>query len=228
MIRRITTLGLALFAVGAISAVIAPPGLATSGTLTTFPAGKTVIATGEQTGDHVFTLTDQPFSPTVRCKKVFDDGVGTSSTGATTITVTPTFGECVGSLVFIVEHKECTFILHTGTTTGPSGWSVGTTLSCPAGRALTFRTMTCEFTFGSQELPTASELTNSGVSSPETGMDLLLHFKLTGIKYTVVKDGIGCPLSGVGNFSEGDYEGKTTIKAHDSATGAAVGVTLHD
>ena len=58
-------------------------------------------------------------------------------------------------------------------------------------------------------------------------MDLLLHTNITGIKYTVVKDNIGCPLKGTGSFSKGDYTGTTTVKAHDSTTKAAVGITLH-
>jgi hypothetical protein len=58
-------------------------------------------------------------------------------------------------------------------------------------------------------------------------MDLLLHTKIGGLRYTVTKDPIGCPLKGTGAFSSGDYTGTTTVKAHNSSTKAAVGITLH-
>ncbi len=58
-------------------------------------------------------------------------------------------------------------------------------------------------------------------------MDILLTANVTGIAYEVTKDGIGCPLSGTGKFTKGDYTGDTTITAKNAVSGAAVGITLH-
>jgi hypothetical protein len=231
MIRKIKTIGLALVAAFVATAVLASAAWGTAGTLTTFPAGKTVVATGEQVGELAFTLTDHPLGggfANIKCKKVTGDGVGAATDGATTVTMTPTFGECTAfGLSATTEHNECTFVGHTGDTTGLGGWNYVPTASCPPGKAMTLRAGTCEIAVGSQELGKA-ELTNSGSASPETAMDILAHFNIRDIKYTVVKDGIGCPLSGTGSFSKGDCDGTLTIKAHDSSTGNVVGVTLHN
>jgi hypothetical protein len=238
MIRKIKALGLALVAVFAMSAVVASAASAANGTLTTFPAGSTVIASGVQVGEHVFTLTDQPLQPTVKCKKAVFDGVGTNSEAAgknETVVVTPTYNECTAfSLPATVEHDGCTYVLHTKETTGKGGWHVTTDLVCPEGKAMTIKTATCEVQVAEQKGLTTSEVTNSGAAEPPTAMDLVLHTNIgsaagsTKITYKVTKDGIGCPLSGVGHFTEGDYVGTTTVTAIDSTTGASVGTTLHD
>jgi hypothetical protein len=99
-------------------------------------------------------------------------------------------------------------------------------LPAPVGKTIEIHTA---LTIASQGPLTTSEATNSGVVIPETGMDLLLHTKLTGITYTVTKDNIGCPLTGPAGklWHNGDNEGTTTYKAHDSVSLAAVGITLH-
>jgi hypothetical protein len=232
MIRKFKALGLALVAVFAMSAVIASAASASAGTLTTFPAGKTVVATGEQIGEHVFTLTDHPVGAAfnnVKCKKAIFDGVGTVATGATSVTVTPTYSECTAfGQPATITHNGCNYVLSTGTPTA-GGWHVNTALSCPAGKFIEVHTGTCAVTIAAQGPLTTSAATNSGVANPETGMDLLLHTNITGITYTVTKDNIGCPLTGPAGklWHKGDYEGTTTGKAHDSITLAPVGITLH-
>jgi hypothetical protein len=231
MVRKIKTLGLALVAVFAMSAVVTSAASAAAGTLTTFPAGKTVVGTGEQIGEAAVTLTDHPIGTgfaSIKCKKLVGDAVGTVTEGATTVTVTPTASECTAfGLPATVEHNECTLVMHSGETTGNGGWQVITTLACPAGKAVTLKTATCEVSITSQELSTA-EVANSGSASPETAMDLLVNVNVSNAKYTVVKDGIGCPLTGTGSFSKGDAVGALTVKGLDSVTKAAVGITLHD
>jgi len=231
MTGKIKTIGLALVAVFAMSAVVASAASATSGTLTTFPTAKTVVVTGEQVGEHVLTLTDHLIGGVgakAKCKKGLFDGVGTSREGDTTVTVTPTYSECTAfGLNATIDHNECTFVLHTGTTTGLGGWSAKATLVCPDGKAIEITTATCEVAIGPQELGNTVEMTNAGAASPESAMDLQLDINITGIKYNVVKDGIGCPLTGLGEKFKGDYDGTATVKAHDSTTKAAVGITLH-
>jgi hypothetical protein len=244
MIRNLKALGLALVAVFAMSAFVASAASATSGTLTTFPSGKTVNITASQTaktgeGSHEFTLTDHPVSggfANTKCEYAHFDGKATVKDGATTMTVEPTYGThaplgntCTAfGQPATITTTGCHYLLHTATKTpAGTGWHVVTDLTCEAGKAIKIVTGTCEVTVSPQTGLATSEVTNSGSASPETAMDLLLHTNITGIKYTVVKDNIGCPLSGTGSFSKGDYTGKTTVTATDSTTGVPVGITLH-
>jgi hypothetical protein len=237
MIRKLKALGLALVAVFAMSAIVASAASATAGTLTA--EGKTVIATAEQSGEHEFVLTDHPIAPgfaVTKCKKAVFTGTAGVTDGATSVTAHPVYTECTAfGQPATITTTGCDYVLNTGTPVivegVQTGWHVVTDLVCAETKEPTVNhvikivTGTCEVTVGGQTGLTTSEVTNSGGAG--TAMDLLLHTKITGIKYTVVKDNIGCPLSGTGSFSKGDYNGTTTVKAHDAETKVAVGITLH-
>jgi hypothetical protein len=228
MIRNLKALGLALVAVFAMSAFVASAASAAQGTLTTFPEGSTAIATAEQIGEHEITLTDHPVGGGFfgfKCKKATFTGTAGVKTGAVSVHAHPVYSECsfFGQPIAVTT-TGCDYVLKVGEST-PGGWHVITDVVCSAGSVLRFVSGTCEFTIGAQTGLTTSEVTNSGGSG--TAMDLLLHTNITGIKYTVVKDSIGCPLSGLGSFSKGDYAGTTTVKAHDSTTKVTAGITLH-
>jgi hypothetical protein len=233
MIRKFKALGLALVAVFAMGSVAATMAQATAGTLTTSPAAKTVIVTGEQVGDHELVLTDHEVEPgkfaSAKCKKAVFTGTSGVVTGATSVTLHPEYTECsVFGFFIMINTTGCDYLLKNGTPTADGlGWHVTTDLVCTGGAVVKLVAATCEILIGPQSGLLTSQMTNSGAASPETAMDLLLHGKVTGIKYTVVKDNIGCPLKGTGSFSKGDYNGTTTVKAHDSTTKAAVGITLH-
>jgi hypothetical protein len=240
MIAKLKALGLALVAVLAMSAIVATAAQATAGTLTTFPEGKTVKIAAEQTAKfgaeaHEFVLTDHELEAgkfaNFRCETVHLHGVGTYTTGATTFTLEPTTKGCTAfGQPATITTTGCHYLLHTGTPTTPGpGWHVVKTLICTGANLIKIVTGTCELTIGSQaaEGLTTSEVTNSGPGVPETAMDLLLHTNLHSIEYKVTKDAIGCPLKGTGTFKKCDYSGTTTLKATDSTTGAAVGITLH-
>jgi hypothetical protein len=228
MIRKFKALGLALVAVFAMSAIVASAAQATAGTLTS--EGKTVIATAEQVGEHEFVLTDHETEPgkfaNTKCKKATFVGTAGVKEGATSVTAHPAYSECTAfGQPATITTTGCDYLLKTGTPTATSGWHVVTDLVCGAGSVIKIVTGTCEVTVSGQTGLATSEATNSGGAG--TAMDLLLHTKITGIKYTVVKDAIGCPLKGTGAFTKGDYNGTTTVKAHDSVSKAAVGITLH-
>jgi hypothetical protein len=210
-----------------MSALVASAAQATAGTLTT--EGKTGVITAEQTSEHEVVLTDHPVSGSFfnfTCKKSIFPGVGTVTEGATSVRVHPEYSECTrfGQPVAITT-TGCDYVLKTGTPAAGAGWHVTTDIVCAAGSVIKFVTGTCEFTIGEQTGLTTSEATNSGTAG--TAMDILLHINITGFKYTVTKDSIGCSLSGLGSFSKGDYTGTTTVRAHDSVTKVPVGITLH-
>jgi hypothetical protein len=228
MIRKFKALGLALVAVFAMSAIVASAAQATAGTLTS--EGKTVIATAEQVGEHEFTLTDHETEPgkfaNTKCKKAVFTGTAGVTDGATSVTAHPVYTECTAfGQPATITTTGCDYVLKTGTPTATGGWHVVTDLVCTGTDTIIIHTGTCEVHVGPQTGLATSEATNSGTGG--TGMDLLLHTNITKIKYTVGKDNIGCPLKGTGSFEKGDYTGTTTVKAHDSISKAAVGITLH-
>jgi hypothetical protein len=233
MSRKIKILGVVCMAGLVMSAVLAASVRASGpGTFTTFPEGSTVMATGVQhNGVHKLTLTDHPVGgggfATLQCTTVHFDGTNNFITSATTITFLATYSGCTAfGLAATVNNNGCH---HTLTLTGPTaaGWHVDTTIQCAEGKAITIVTATCEVQIKSQGPLSTVEATNAGSFSPETAMDITLDENKIGIKYSVTKDGIGCPLSGTGSFSKGDYTGSTTITATDSASGAQRGLTIH-
>jgi hypothetical protein len=228
MIRKFKSFGLAVVAVFAMSAIVATMAQATAGTLTT--EGKTVTATAEQVGEHEFTLTDHEIEPakffSFKCKKAIFTGTAGVTDGATSMTVHPVYSECTifGGPVTITT-TGCDYLLKTGTPTATGGWHATTDIVCAAGSVIKIVSGTCEIQVGAQTGLATSEVTNSG--GEKTAMDLLIHTKITGLVYNVTKDPIGCFLKGTGVKSKGDYTGTTTVKAHESVSGAAVGITLH-
>jgi hypothetical protein len=250
MIRKFKVLGPALVAVFAMSALGASAAQATAGTLTS--EGKTVIVTAEQTTGHRFTLTNHKIGEgfaTVECTTAEFTGsfVSASMEGATVFTVQPVYEGCKAfGLNATVTTTGCDYLLHTvtqsgvvidfpgGVVTGNGVWHVTTDVVCQNTKdkdgtqtphRIKIVTATCEVTIGGQPGLATSSVSNSGGSG--TAMDLVLSTNITGIVYSVTKDGIGCPLSGTGLFTAGDYTGVTTVKAHDWVTKAAVGITLH-
>jgi hypothetical protein len=224
MIRSFKALGLALIALAAMTALSASA--AQAGTLTVEP-GPTVTLTGEQTEKHKFELTDHLIEgkpAATECGKAHFKHVGAGvGNGAETVTVHPEYTECKAfGLNATVNTTGCDYLLHLGAVTG-TGWHVTTDVVCAAGSLIKITTATCEVTVGAQTGLATSQVTNGTTVSP---MDLILHTKITGIKYTVVKDGIGCPLSGTGSFSKGDYNGTTTIKCFNHVE-VQVSCTVH-
>jgi hypothetical protein len=227
MIRKFKTFGPTLLAVFAMSAVVPSAVQATSETLTTFPGGSSAIPTGEQVGENALTLTDHEVEPgqfaTSKCKKATFTGTEPLPEGLETILAHPEFKECTAfGQPATITTTGCDYLFHIGSPTS-GGRHATKDIVCSAGATIKIVTGTCEVTIGSQNGLTTSEVTNSGT---EEAMDLLLHTNITGIKYTVVKDGVGCPLIGKGEFSKGDYTGTTTVKAHDSSSGEPVGITV--
>jgi hypothetical protein len=229
MIRKFKALGLALVAVFAMSAIVASAAQAAAGTLTS--EGKTVIVTAEQVGEHEFVLTDHETEPgkfaNIKCKKAVFTGTAGVTDGATSVTAHPVYSECTAfGQPATITTTGCDYLLKTGTPTA-GGWHVTTDVVCAAGSVIKIVTGTCEVTVAGQTGLATSEATNSGGAG--TAMDLLLHTKITGITYTVTKGNIGCPLkhSVPKLWHKGDYNGTTTVKAHDSTSKAAVGITLH-
>jgi len=220
MLQILRNLGLAFVAVFAMSVVVASAAQATSGTLTT--TGN-VTATLNQVGEHVITLTDHPVSggfATGKCKSAHFKGDGTVATGSTSLTVTPTYSECIfAGLPALIFPEGCSYNFQTGTPIGTE-WHVNTNIVCPETKAIRIVAQTCEVSVGSRSNRVTSSVANAA------GGHLTLKTNIAGIHYTVLKDGIGCPLTGTGTFSQGDYIGTSTVRGLD-AFSLPVALSIH-
>jgi hypothetical protein len=156
-----------------------------------------------------------------KCKKAVFTGTAGVTDGATSMTVHPVYTECSAfGQPATITTTGCDYLLRIGEPTG-GGWHVVTEFVCVGGVIVfTIATGTCDIHIEAQGSLTTSQMTNGPLY-------LVLHTKIAGFKYVVTKDNIGCPLKGTGSFSKGDYNGTTIVKAHDSTTKAAVGITLH-
>jgi hypothetical protein len=211
-----------------MSAVVASAAQATAGTLTS--EGKSVIATGEQIGEHEFSVTDHPVSSgggfvNGKCKRGTFTGTVAVAEGATSVTVHPIYSECT----FAGQPATIHTVGCATTCSKPEHqpWVAGTSLRC--GLHGPFSDQDYNGNLRSHDWRTAwpCDIDYNKLRWFRYAMDLLLHTNITGITYAVTKDNIGCALSGLGHFKNGDYFGTTTVKAHDSTSKAAVGITLH-
>jgi hypothetical protein len=81
---------------------------------------------------------------------------------------------------------------------------------CPAGKAIKVVAGTCEVQISSQNGVEKDEYVNHE-ASPET---ISVNFKAEKMKYNKTKDGFLCPLSGLGEKSDGTYAGNFLAKAY--------------
>jgi hypothetical protein len=228
MFRKRVALSIA--AVAVMVAWAQPQAAMATGELVTFPAGKSVTVTGSQVSSFKLILTDHPLGGgetfwLIECKTAKLTGTAGAKTGDTSVTVHPTYEGCTSfGFAATVATTNCNYVYRLGEAIA-GGWHAPTDISCSEGASIKITTANCEVTIGSQTGLTTSAVTNSGSASPETAMDLLIDVSISNFKYTVVKDGIGCPLSGTGSFSKGDFTGTATLQSDDQRGGGAVGLT---
>lgn len=82
---------------------------------------------------------------------------------------------------------------------------------CPEGKAIKIVAATCEVQIGSQNGIEKDEY----VKHEESPKTLSVKFKAEKIKYNKTKDGFLCPLSGLGEKSDGTYTGNILVKAYN-------------
>jgi hypothetical protein len=168
----------------------------------------TVKAEQVASENHVFTIEG---GLSTKCKKAtFEGTVG--ATEVSTLEVTPSYSECTAfGLSATVNMHSCKYKFLEPAGSGPFTGNLN--LVCGSEPA-TITAGTCEVTVTSQE--NRGTLTyNNEATSPKT---VLVEANVTGLKYTKVKDGFLCPLSGTGTREDGTYTGNTTAKGFEGAT----------
>src|SRR5215207_9143300 len=105
--RMLRVLGLALFAVLAMSALMVS--VASADELTAEQEKVTLSGTNEPAEPDVLTV---PEVGTTTCKHVAYS-IGTVITPTTTVTATPKYSECTSvGFPAVIDHKECKYIFH--------------------------------------------------------------------------------------------------------------------
>jgi hypothetical protein len=162
---------------------------------------------GEQSGEkgHVFTVEEKN---SLTCTKMTATGELFEPSEAQE--VSPTYSSCTafGFSATVTMHG-CVYRLHAGEETSANHFSGTIDIVCPPGEKIAMAAGTCEVQVGSQEGLSGVEYVDNTGHSP---VDVTVNLSVTGIKYNKVKDGIGCPLNGTGEKSDGTYSGATLVK----------------
>jgi hypothetical protein len=132
------------------------------------------------------------------------------------VEVLPSYEKCTASgVAATVTMEGCKYRLDANTT--------DVDIVCPAGKVIKIVTGTCEVQIGSQNGLEKEEYVNHE-AEPET---VTVESEAKSIKYTKTKDGFLCPLSGLGEKSDGTYTGDSLAKAfHGAQVGFFIGAAV--
>jgi hypothetical protein len=164
---------------------------------------------GEQSAAAKLTFKVQGY--TASCTKA--TASGTLSSSSQTLTLSPSYSECTAFNFTgaTVAPNGCTYVLHAG-----PKWSaayLGTLdISCSTGKSIEITVGNCAVSIGSQS---GLKVLRSTVSS-ESPQALVASLNAKGLKYTVTKAGVTCPLEEKTN-TNGTFTGTVTVHAESEA-----------
>jgi hypothetical protein len=207
MTRKLKTLGVALVAVFALTAVAASTASAYQYTASTYPT----TGTGESAiGNDTFTTE----GGTVECKSHFE---GTLSEASTDLTVTAKYTNCRAFGFLEAEVSHCKYTFTEPTTDGKGGWHAQVHV---VGAPCTIKASTCHVT-----VPLQNSLGNVTINNLATG-DVSVQANVTAIEYNVITDGFLCPFNGTGKKFGATYKqhNPITFDAVNPAS-ASIGVS---
>ncbi|HST68759.1 MAG TPA: hypothetical protein VLI94_03765 [Solirubrobacterales bacterium] len=221
MIRKFKTLGLALVAVLALSAVVASAAMAEGEyTAGSYPASGTAHSAAK---NDVFTTS----GGTVECTSSF---AATLSEPSNHLTVVPTYTNCVafGFAHATVTMDGCDYTFETPVNTGTDKWNAPVEVVCPdtaGGRdEITITAGNCEV-----RVPTQTPSGHVGITlnTAATPNDVSVQATITGIDYTIVKDGFLCPFDTAGKTlpvteTVGTYKQISPVTFHASGKSVSV------
>jgi len=210
MIRSLKSLGLALVAVLAMSAVVASAAQATPQyTGSAYP----VNGTGTNAvGNETFTTP----GGTVQCDSHFS---GSLAEPSSTLTVTPKYTNCkaFSFLNATVDMMGCDYLFHAGASLGEGKYSHTVDVVCEEGEGpITITAGTCKADVSSQSGLGTVTTTNLGDGT------VTVQPNVSEITLNVTEDGFGCPFPGKGHY-KGTYHGDVVLK--NSETGGTISVS---
>lgn len=202
MFRKLKTLGLCLGAVLAIGAVGASASSAAP--QFHFEAEHTII-TGQQTTANAFVFDVGE----VKCGVAQFAGTSAVFT-TTTITLTPTFDNCLldeeEEVTF--THNGCSFVFHLGANTEHLTGTMS--IECPANEVIEIDAPECTITVPPQGGLGTVTYTNEGA---ETTRSVVFDLGIAGIVYA--EDGAGC-VNEEETTNNGTYTGKITVTGENT------------
>lgn len=216
MFRNLKALGLALVALGAISAIAVATASAHVPARFTGPVSSELV--GEETVTNVFAVTGVETS----CQVVSYRGVSPAgSESAESLTITPSYSVCtaesiIGTINVTVTGfgaGECDYVVNANGTTN---------IVCAAGKEVTIDAASCTIHIPAQN--------NLGTITYTTGLtsgihDVTSHTNITNIT-TNHTDGFGCPLPSGGESATATYTG-TWTRWYTKPAGVKVDMTWH-
>ena len=193
------TLGLAVLAVLAIGATVAPAAQAGEFTAAEYPA----TITGLQVGPHELTTE----LGVMECGAKFD---GELAAGSEDLTITPTYGtSCqIAGLEVHVSLNGCDYRFHAGNTLAMDEVEGSWDVICPEGNKIDFEItsmVVCHLAIPEQLGLGEVTYTDRTMAMPK---DVNVDFNVEGLAYEL---GPNCPVSGA--FENGSYVGVSTLRA---------------
>ena len=211
MIRNLKTLGVALCAVLALTAVVASAASANY-TASSYPTTGTGTS---EIGNDVFKTE----AGNVECKSHFE---GTLAASSTSLTVKAKYTECkaFGFLSASVNMRSCDYLFPNPTGEKDIWKAEKVQVKCTnAAEPILITASTCKATVGEQTTAGSVDITNI----TNAVKDVTVQATVTGVAYNVTEDGFGCPFSGTGAKAGATYtQGKAITFA--STNGASIDV----
>jgi len=203
MICKFKTLGLAMVAVLAMSAFVASAAQAQY-TASSYP---TTVTAESALGNDVFTTE----GGTVECASHFE---GTLSEASKSLTITPKYTSCkaFGFAHATITLTGCQYIFHSQNSS-----SSASTIICPIDAVIHVNAGNCEVQIGAQS-PSGS------VATSNSGSHVNAQANVTGINYTVTKDGFLCPFGGTGAKTGGTYKQGAAVTLKPVSGGSSISV----
>src|ERR1700755_738377 len=223
MIRNLKFLGLAVVAALAMSAMVASA--ASADTLNT--GGSSVTVTGAQEkhkeGEKEVFDKFKVDGGTVECETATYTGTATS--GATTITVSPTYGGCkFTGLATTIDTTGCSYVFHVPATAGGTTGTVD--VSCTAGNEITATVLPGATPRCIIHITTQSGLgtvTYKNIGSGTTA-EVTVSVNISSIKYSqTAGTGVGACAT-ADSTTNGVYEGAATVTGETDGGSTHVGI----
>jgi hypothetical protein len=162
---------------------------------------------GSTTAGEKFTVG----SSSVECKS--DTFHAVLSEASSTLTVTPEYKSCTASfgVEATVAMEGCTYVFHVAEKVSTDNYRAYNDISCPAGKSIQISApaVKCKLEIKAQNERETTDLIDDTAASPKK--DVTVRPTVEGIAYTITEDGAFCPLSGLGEKSDGKYTSTENI-----------------
>jgi hypothetical protein len=128
-----------------------------------------------------------------------------------TATLHPTYTKCkaFGFAEATVKTEGCNYFIRLKEKVAEDEFTAFTDVQCSAGSAIKITASTCEAEIGAQTGLATVKLKNDTGASPKK--DITITPEITGVTFTVTKDGVLCPFAGTGKKTNGSYSSSNPL-----------------